>query len=140
MIINEDRRESPEHDALQRPILPMHIEGGREEVAEEISQVGPEGRPADPKAGPGWLAADVAFVVVLLAIVSLTAGLWLGWTAGLAALAIAMIAVAFNPVALAALQRMKDKRMVADRHALRQHPQLVRRMDIDRYANTHSPV
>lgn len=121
----------PQH--IARPALPLTIEGPRAEIAEEINQLSPEGSPADAKVGPGLLAAEVGLAVLIFTAMAVGLGLWLGWTAGIAIFAIGMAALLFNPAAIAALLRMKERKVVADRH--NEPPvKVVRAVDVERRA------
>jgi hypothetical protein len=118
-----------------RPALPLTIEGSKEEVGREIAELGPEGKPANPKAGPGLLAIELGIAAVLLGVVALVMGLWLGWPAGIALFVIAMMGLAFNPAALATLFRMKDRKTIANRHTPDEpRVRVVRSSDIERHA------
>lgn len=102
-----------------RPGLPMSIEGPREELADEIGALSPDGRPAHPHAGPGTLVVLVVAVFIVFVLIAFGLSWWLGWFAGVAMLAIGTLAIALNPAVLANLQRLKERGTVADRHNAR---------------------
>jgi hypothetical protein len=126
-------RDLPPHTA--RPALPLTIEGPKEQVGEEIAELSPEGKPADAKVGPGLLVMEIALAAVIFAAVAIGVGLWLGWPAGVVLFVIAMMGLAFNPAAIAAFLRMKERGKVANRHRPGEAPvKVVRPADIDRGA------
>lgn len=126
-----DRREAsrPEHAGEERlqevvgpeggePSEPEHVfimQGPAEEVAEEVAAEGPEGRPADVRAGPRMLWSELAIMAGLVAAAAVAFGVWLGWLAGLAAMAFGLLALVFNPVVGATLNRAHDRDVVAHR-------------------------
>jgi len=88
-----------------------------EEMAEEIGRISPEGVPGDTNAGPGLLTLELVILVLVLGAISVAAAIWLGWPVGLGILAIAALAFALNPSAMAALFRIGERRKVANRHS-----------------------
>lgn len=115
---------SHENDAHERP-LPSHvpssviIPGPAGEIAEEIAEVGPEGRPAeaDAKSGPTTLWWELGGTLVVVLILAAAFGVWRGAAMGLLILGIGLLALAFNPVVIATINRAGDRRVVANRHA-----------------------
>lgn len=93
--------------------------GPAEEIAEEVAAEGVEGRPADVRAGPRMLWGELAIVVALVVGSAVALGIWLGWLAGLAGLGFGILALLFNPVVGATLNRAHDRDVVAQRRARR---------------------
>ncbi|GEM_PF-1350810 len=97
--------------------LPVEMPASPERAARDIDAIGVEGRPADPKWGPGSLV--VAMLVgagVVIAIAGFMAWFF-GWAIGLAGLAIGLLAIMFNPVFGATILRAKDRKRVADKES-----------------------
>lgn len=95
---------------------PLVMPGPPQQVAEEIAQIGVEGRPADVKAGPKMLWYELAFIVGLIVVMAVGVGLWLSWFAGFVVLGLGFLALLFNPVVGATLARARDREVVAHRH------------------------
>ena len=96
----------------EKPEVGGPIPGTPEDAAEKVSSTSHvEGRPAlaEAKDGPKRMGMEivVAAFVVLLAAVGV--GVWFGPWAGLAALAVGLVGLAFNPVIGAMTMRMRDR-------------------------------
>lgn len=90
--------------------------GTHKEAADEIKQVGAEGAPADAKLGPRALRMAMLGGWLVLAGVSVAAGLTLGWPVGFAMLAIGTLFFFFNPVMLATSVRAKEREEALAHH------------------------
>lgn len=108
--------EVPSDDADRRESHVFIMPGPREEVAEEVAEIGVEGRPADVRAGPRMLWSELLIAIGLVVAASVAVGIWLGWLAGLSMLGFGTLALVFNPVVGAALNRARDRDAVAHRH------------------------
>ncbi len=107
--------ERAEHDEPKEQAHVFIMPGPREEVAEEVAAEGVEGRPADVRAGPRMLWSELAIMGALVAAAAIAFGVWLGWLGGLAAMAFGLLALVFNPVVGATLNRAHDRDVVAHR-------------------------
>ena len=85
-----------------------------EQAATDIARAGVEGRPADAKAGPGWLRLELLAIAAGLILVSAVVGMWLGWGVGLVMLVVGTLALVLNPVMGATAMRAKDRQQAAD--------------------------
>ncbi|MCC6678563.1 MAG: hypothetical protein IT436_15625 [Phycisphaerales bacterium] len=111
--------ERAEHVEPEEAAHVFIMPGPREEVAEEVAAEGVEGRPADVRAGPRMLWSELAIMGALVAAAAVAFGVWLGWLAGLAAMAFGLLALVFNPVVGATLNRAHDRDVVAHRRTRR---------------------
>ncbi len=101
------------HEAAERSRV---IPGSAEQAARDVQAVSPEGRPADPNAGPAKLRGErVIAALLVIAIVAAASVYWIGWFAGIAALVVGGMALFFNPVMFAAGQRAEDRAEVIER-------------------------
>lgn len=91
--------------------MPLTMPASPAVAAEDISAIGVEGKPGDPESGPGMLRLEVIGLGVLFIAIAIGAGVWLGWATGVAVFAWLALAVVFNPVLLATLRRIKDRRL-----------------------------
>lgn len=108
--------ESVTHSVGQEPKMPMTMPGSPEQLAAEIQGIGVEGLPADAKAGPGMLVAQMIGWAVLMVALCAIAGLWLGWTPALVMVGFLVIATMLNPVMWATLARARDRVTIVKIH------------------------
>ncbi len=92
--------------------MPLHMPAPKAIAAEDISRVGVEGMPGDPRSGPGMLRLELVALLVIFLLVAVGTAVWLGWAAGLAMLGWVGLSVVFNPVFWATMLRIKDRRRV----------------------------
>jgi len=97
---------------------PMVMPGQPNAIAEEISHVGPEGRPADPKTGPKLLRLEIFGLFAIVLVFAGVMGAMMGWPAGLLSLAIGSFAFFFSPLFGATMARASDRQKVADAHVV----------------------
>ncbi len=109
---SDPRTAATPHERAERS---TEISGSREAAAQDVQRVSPEGRPADPKAGPARIRSErlVAAAIVVVAVAA--SAIWVGWIAAVVALVVGGIALTFNPVMAAAGQRAKDRVEVIER-------------------------
>jgi len=107
---------TPGPGADQRFRLPMTMEQPSGEAAEEVSRIGTEGAPADAQAGPGMLLGEILASILIVLLLATGMTIWLGWAAGVAVLAICMVALALNPVVAATWSRMAVRQKVINEH------------------------
>ena len=118
MVLNAER--APEyqpparnpHEAAERTKV---IPGAPDEIAREVQQVSPEGRPGDPKAGPAAIRSERLIAVLIVVIAVAASSLWVGWIAAVIALVVGGLALLFNPVMAAAGQRAAERVEVVER-------------------------
>ncbi|MEK6701881.1 MAG: hypothetical protein AABZ53_06435 [Planctomycetota bacterium] len=103
-----------EEDAIKSPALTVVMPGSAEQNAQEIKAISPEGRPADPKAGPGALYGFLLLAILLLAVASLASVPWLGWAGAAMGLGFGALALCFNPELAATLSRAAERRHVLE--------------------------
>ena len=106
----------PGPGADQRHKLPMTMEQAPDVAAEEVSRIGAEGPPADARAGPGMLLGEILASILIVLLLATGMTIWLGWAAGVAVLAICMVALVLNPVVAATWSRMADRQKVIKEH------------------------
>src|SRR6185295_10048939 len=94
----------------------MTMPGPPEQAADEIEQLGVEGRPPDPRNGPGLLWSELGAALAIVVCLTGLLGWAIGWAAGIAALAISLIALVLNPVVSATMIRAHDRQVVVRRH------------------------
>lgn len=107
--------------ADEHPEVPpekQDIPGSPERVAEEVSRVSVEGRPAelDAKSGSATLTSQMILAGTILLLASLVLGWVLGYVVGLVTFVLGAAALAFNPVMGAVAMRRADREQVARKH------------------------
>lgn len=95
--------------------MPLAMPASPAVAADDISQIGVEGKPGDPESGPGLLRLEMIGLIVLFIAIAIGAGMWLGWATGAAVFAWLALAVVFNPVFLATMRRIKDRRLAVQK-------------------------
>lgn len=112
--IIEEVVEDTEFDAdiAARNVIP----GDETEIAEDTAELGPEGRPGDPKVGPRAIRAEILVGFVIVGLFAAGLAYWLGIIAGSLAFVLGMLALLLNPVVGAASQRAVDREEVLARH------------------------
>jgi len=93
--------------------LPLVMFGTPDRLSQEVSRVGVEGAPADPRSGAGLLTVELGIALVFLLLVAGAAAWLLGWVSGLAVLAIGLVGMVFNPVVPATVLRARDRMDIA---------------------------
>jgi hypothetical protein len=94
--------------------MPMKMPAPPEQVARDVRRIGVEGRPTDPKSGPGMMRLEMLGLLVLVVAAAGAIGLWAGWGIGMAVLAIGMLALFFNPVLMAAAVRTSERKQAVE--------------------------
>lgn len=92
------------------------IPGSAEDAAEKVNQTSHvEGRPAlgEAKDGPARMQVEIVLAAVVVVLAAVGVGVWFGPWAGLAAMAVGLVGLAFNPVIGAMTMRMKDRAAAA---------------------------
>jgi len=90
--------------------MPLTMPGAPDEAKQDLRRIGVEGEPANPSAGPALIRLEVLGFALILALVGIAAGLWLGWIVATLMIAWLLLAVACNPSLWAGVARMKDRR------------------------------
>lgn len=88
------------------------IPGSPEDAAEKVNQTSQvEGRPAlsEAKDGPTRMGLEILLAVFVVLLAAVGVGVWFGPWAGLAAMAVGLVGLAFNPVIGAMTMRMQDR-------------------------------
>lgn len=113
---NPTRSEYPDTSRAEPPAPPMVMPGNPDEISKEISRVGVEGTPADPKVGPGaillGLGTIFAGVVIAGVIVSITVDV----PTALMVFGIGCLALVFNPLVWASLMRARERQGIVEDH------------------------
>ena len=94
------------------------IAGTPEAAAEKVNMTSHvEGRPAliEAKDGPARMGMEIVLAVFVVLLASVGVGVWFGAWAGLAAVAVGFVGLAFNPVIGAMTMRMQDRAEAARR-------------------------
>lgn len=102
--------------------MPVTMPVPAAQAADDIARIGPEGRPADARSGPGMLMLEVGFVFVLVAAASIATGIWVGWGLGLAMFVVGGLALMINPVIGATAMRTKERQEAASQEHAGQKP------------------
>src|SRR6185436_5886641 len=103
------RQAAKPQDSAKAPVPP-------EQAAEEIADIGVEGRPPDPKGEPARVWSELGVALALILCLTGLLAWAIGWAAGVAALVICLIALVLNPVVSATMIRAHDRQLVSRRH------------------------
>ena len=114
--MQQESTPAPKEDPATAMVMP----GSAEENREKIAAVSPEGRPGDPKSGPGTLYLLLVMAALGVTITVAIIAPWIGWPAAVMTLGFGIFAFAVNPEVFATFQRAKDRREVLD-HDAREH-------------------
>lgn len=90
--------------------MPYAMPASEQVAKEDIARAGVEGEPGDAKSGPGMLRLELILLAVAFAVASILVGVFLSWTVGIVMLVWLVLALLVNPVAGAALLRIRERK------------------------------
>lgn len=89
--------------------IPTPDDPPQETLACEIEHLSADGRPAHPAAGPGHIALMLIAVGVVIVLVGISAGLWLGPLAGVSIGGLGLVLFVVSPAFWASISRARDR-------------------------------
>ncbi|HMN41223.1 MAG TPA: hypothetical protein PKE29_10285 [Phycisphaerales bacterium] len=81
----------------------------REQLAQKIEAVSPDGRPAHPQIGPRGIGKMLLLFALVVLIAGVVVGVWLSRPLGIAIAVVGAVLFVFNPTVWAAVGRARER-------------------------------